>query len=76
LLRTVDSASPLAAPAVGASLIAFVLVYFAVFGIGTWYILKLIDKGVEPGEPDITDAPIRTAGIAPAPARDVIGRAP
>ena len=76
LLRTADSASPLAAPAVGASLIAFVPVYFAVFGIGTWYILKLIDKGVEPGEPDIIDAPIRTAGIAPAPAKDITGRAP
>ena len=76
LLRTADSASPLAAPAVGASLIAFVLVYFAVFGIGTWYILKLIDKGVEPGEPDIIDAPIRTAGIASAPAKDITGRAP
>ena len=31
LLRTVESASPLAAPAVGSSLIAFVIVYFAVF---------------------------------------------
>ena len=35
LLRTADSVSPLAAPAVAASLIAFVIVYFAVFGIGT-----------------------------------------
>ena len=31
LLRTVDSASPLAAPAVASSLIAFIIVYFAVF---------------------------------------------
>lgn len=76
LLRTVHSASPLDAPAVGASLIAFVLVYFAVFGIGVWYILKLIEKGVEAGEPDLGTAPIRTAGIAPAPAQDVTGRAP
>src|SRR5690606_8340064 len=45
LLRTADSASPLAAPAVGASLLAFVIVYFAVFGVGTWYILRLM-KGV------------------------------
>ena len=35
LLRTADSVSPLAAPAVAASLIAFVLVYFAVFGMGS-----------------------------------------
>ncbi|QNA84436.1 cytochrome ubiquinol oxidase subunit I [Sphingomonas sp. So64.6b] len=69
LLRTAHSASPLAAPAVGASLIAFVIVYFAVFGIGTWYILKLMQKGAEAGEPEITSAPIRTAGITPSPAR-------
>lgn len=69
LLRTTHSASPLAAPAVGASLVAFVVVYFAVFGIGTWYILKLIQKGPEAGEPDIQDAPIRTAGIMPSPAQ-------
>ena len=35
LMRTAESASPLAAPAVGASLVAFVIVYFAVFGMGT-----------------------------------------
>jgi cytochrome d ubiquinol oxidase subunit I len=69
LLRTTQSASPLAAPAVGASLIAFVCVYFAVFGIGTWYILKLIGKGVESGEPELGNAPIRTAGITPGPAQ-------
>jgi cytochrome d ubiquinol oxidase subunit I len=47
LLRTADSASPLAAPAVAASLLAFVLVYFFVFGLGTWFIIKLM--GNEPG---------------------------
>src|SRR6266699_1992727 len=31
LLRTIESASPLAAPAVGSSLIAFVIVYFVLF---------------------------------------------
>lgn len=34
LLRTADSVSRLDAPAVGASLLAFVIVYFAVFGTG------------------------------------------
>ncbi|BCA60712.1 cytochrome ubiquinol oxidase subunit I [Sphingomonas sp. HMP6] len=75
LLRTVDSASPLAAPAVGASLVAFVLVYFAVFGVGTWYILRLIGKGVETGESEISDAPIRTAGTTPSPAHQPEGHA-
>ncbi len=36
LLRTADSVSPIAAPAVAASLAAFALVYFAVFGAGIW----------------------------------------
>src|SRR5689334_9351698 len=34
LMRTAESVSPLNAPAVGASLVAFVVVYFAVFGMG------------------------------------------
>ena len=67
LLRTSQSHSPLAAPAVATSLAAFVIVYFAVFGIGIWYILKLMQKGAVPQEPAIgEDAPIRTAGITPA----------
>ncbi|WP_448663718.1 cytochrome ubiquinol oxidase subunit I [Sphingomonas sp. CJ20] len=70
LLRTADSASPLAAPAVGASLVAFILVYCIVFGFGIFYILKLIAKGVQVHEPDTPrDAPIRTAGIVPGPAQ-------
>ncbi len=42
LLRTAESASPLAAPAVGSSLIAFVIVYFAVFSAGVIYILRMM----------------------------------
>jgi cytochrome bd ubiquinol oxidase subunit I len=68
LLRTADSASPLAAPAVAASLIAFVIVYFAVFGFGTWYILKLMSQPPHAGETGPVNAPIRTAGITPAAA--------
>jgi cytochrome d ubiquinol oxidase subunit I len=66
LLRTSQSASPLATPAVATSLAAFVIVYFAVFGIGVWYILKLMQKGPEAHEPKLSEAPIRTAGITPA----------
>ncbi len=47
LLRTAQSASPLGAPAVGASLLAFIVIYFAVFGFGIWYILRLM--GHNPG---------------------------
>jgi cytochrome d ubiquinol oxidase subunit I len=68
LLRTSESVSPLAAPAVGASLVAFVLVYFAVFTAGTLYILKLMSHAPQPGEPGPARAPLRSAGITPAPA--------
>ncbi len=71
LLRTADSASPLAAPAVAASLTAFVIVYFAVFGIGTWYILRLMAKPPLSGEAGVEaePAPLRTTGIMPVPAQ-------
>ena len=42
LMRTADGRSPIAAPAVGASLAAFVIVYFTVFGIGIWYMLRMM----------------------------------
>ena len=70
LLRTADSVSPLAAPAVATSLLAFVIVYFAVFGVGTWYILRLMSQRphVAEAQPEQSEtAPIRTAGITPGP---------
>ena len=67
VLRTVDSASPLDAPAVAFSLLAFVVVYFAVFGMGIWYLLRLMKKPPEAHEAPPSDAPIRSAGITPAP---------
>ena len=68
LLRTSESAAPLDAPAVAASLLAFVVVYFIVFGAGIVYIFKLAAKTPEAHEPTPDDAPIRTAGITPAAA--------
>lgn len=72
LLRTAESASPLAAPAVAASLIAFIIVYFFVFGAGTWYIMRLMSKVPQVGEKGVKSTetgPVRTAGIAPGPAQ-------
>jgi cytochrome d ubiquinol oxidase subunit I len=40
LLRTSDSLAAGRAEAVGASLIAFIIVYFVVFGAGVFYILR------------------------------------
>ena len=68
LLRTAQSVSPLAAPAVATSLIAFIIVYFAVFGAGTWFILKLMGAAPHPGESGPSrEAVTRTAGITPVP---------
>src|ERR1700681_3031218 len=67
LLRTVDSPSPLAAPAVGSSLIAFIIVYFAVFTAGVIYLLRLMAQPPHPGEQGPrADMPTRAAGITPA----------
>ena len=60
-LMTSDSIAPVEAPAVAASLIAFIVVYFALFGAGTVYILKMMNK--EPGEVrPLPETPTRTAG--------------
>jgi cytochrome d ubiquinol oxidase subunit I len=69
VLTTAESASPLAAPAVAASLLAFIIVYFVVFGFGSWYILRLMAAGVHVHEPELREesGPIRTAGITPGP---------
>jgi len=69
LLRTSEARSPIGAPAVAASLLAFVVIYFAVFGVGIWYILRLMKAPPHEQETRLKDqerAPIRTAGITPA----------
>ena len=68
LLRTAQSHSPLAAPAVATSLLAFVLVYFFAFGAGTYYLLRLMAKPPERHEGEPAHVPQRAAGITPAPA--------
>ena len=49
-MRTADSVSPIAAPAVAASLVAFIVVYFIVFGAGIWYLLHLFRQPPHPHE--------------------------
>ena len=66
LLRTSDSVSNIDAEAVGASLVAFIVVYFIVFGAGVFYILRQMARVPEAGEADLNEAPTRTAGITPA----------
>lgn len=66
LLRTADSLAPIAAPAVATSLIAFIVVYFFVFGTGVFYILRLMGKNPQGTDDKDLNAPTRTAGITPA----------
>ncbi|MEN9896189.1 MAG: hypothetical protein RIR97_2041 [Pseudomonadota bacterium] len=66
-LLTAQSRSPIDAPAVAASLIAFIIVYFLVFGAGTFYILRLMGRLPRDPMPD-EDGPLRAAGITPGPA--------
>ena len=68
LLTTAESASSVAAAAVGASLLAFVIVYLLVFGAGTFYLLRLMnaapretESGLPPGQP------MRAGGLMPGP---------
>ncbi len=68
VLRTAQSVSPIASPAVTGSLIAFAAVYFTAFVSGGIYLLKMMAKPPSLDE-SLPDAlPIRTAGITPAPA--------
>jgi cytochrome d ubiquinol oxidase subunit I len=67
LLRTTESASPLAAPAVASSLVAFAIVYFTVFAAGIIYILRLMANPPKQGEEGPRgDMPTHAAGITPA----------
>jgi cytochrome bd ubiquinol oxidase subunit I len=50
VLRTADAASPLSSQQVGTSLLIIIIVYFLVFGSGTYYMLKLMAKGPDDGE--------------------------
>lgn len=72
VMRTSDAVSPLSASQLGISLTLFVVVYVAVFGAGTGYLLKLlskpplVDEGREPivggpGQPRHPARPISAA---------------
>jgi cytochrome d ubiquinol oxidase subunit I len=74
LLTTAQSTSPIASAAVGASLVGFIAVYFALFGAGTFYILRLMNEPPHADESGLPpDQPVRAGGIMPAPTMDAGG---
>lgn len=69
VLRTADSASPIAAAGVAASLAAFAAVYLIVYGAGFAYLFAMLRRPPERGEHGPQPGqPTRTAGLAPGPA--------
>ncbi len=68
-LTTAESASPVAAPAVGASLMVFVVAYFFIFGTGASYILRLLSH--PPREPAADVVAVRPTN-APATRRPAL----
>jgi cytochrome d ubiquinol oxidase subunit I len=69
LLLTAESRSLIAAPAVATSLIAFIVVYFFVFGAGIFYIFRLMGRLPRDPLPDLHEGPVRAAGVNPGPAQ-------
>jgi cytochrome d ubiquinol oxidase subunit I len=66
LLRTADSVGPVAAPAIAASLLAFVAVYVVVFGAGMAFTVHLFGQTPGPHDPGpARDQPTRTATPEP-----------
>jgi len=65
LLKTSDSVAPLQADAVATSLMAFIGVYFFVFGFGTFYVLRLMSKRPKDRIDIGQIGPTRAAGMPP-----------
>ena len=59
LLRTSDSLSPVAAPALATSLAGFAVVYFFVFGAGMFYLLRLMSEAPGAHHDESATGPVR-----------------
>ena len=70
LLRTSEGLSPVDAPAIAASLIGFIVVYFFVFGAGIYYLLRMMNKPVAavrdmPPEHEVEPTPVLSPQFDP-----------
>jgi len=64
LLTTWDSRSPVDAAAVGASLLAFIIVYFVLFSMGIYYILVMMRRAPQSDDVHLPlTEPVRAAGV-------------
>jgi cytochrome d ubiquinol oxidase subunit I len=66
-LRTTESISPVNAPGVAASLAGFAVIYAIVFGAAVIFLLRLIARPPEIGDPGVPNIPQRSAGLTPGP---------
>jgi cytochrome bd quinol oxidase subunit 1 apoprotein (EC 1.10.3.-) len=64
LMRTADGVSNHSYAQLGFTLVAFVVVYFALFGAGLGYMMRLVRKGPQTGEGD-EPTPVALAPNAP-----------
>jgi cytochrome d ubiquinol oxidase subunit I len=71
VMRTADGVAHHSAAALTTSLIVFVVVYFAVFGTGISYLLKLIAQGPDRGEGGLDPHPLRRAARPLSAAPDI-----
>ncbi|MCR4281558.1 MAG: cytochrome ubiquinol oxidase subunit I, partial [Bauldia sp.] len=74
ILRTADAASPVAAAAVAATLILFVLVYSIVFAAGILYINRLINRGPTGQAVAVEGVPTRPISAAEGAGKQVFGK--
>src|SRR5690554_2704519 len=57
VMRTADAVSDHSVVTMSVTLVAFIVVHFIVFGVGTRHMLKLVGKGMEADEDDPGTAP-------------------
>jgi cytochrome d ubiquinol oxidase subunit I len=64
-MLTRDAISPVAAPAVGFTLGAFIIVYLVVFGAGIFYVLRLFAAGPDADVAVLHEGPLRSLAMTP-----------